>query len=110
MRLKGFQESIDLKKNFQLAISPKGCRGRRGKTVIVILNWHDVFVEGGHAMYAPGSGHNSHSVRFAPRKIYFISVFILLIRRKATEALIHRVGNYPDLLPEMARYRCPLVI
>ena len=26
----------------------------------------------------------------------FISIFILLTRRKATEALIHRVGNYPD--------------
>ena len=23
---------------------------------------------------------------------------------------IHRVGNYPDLLPEMPRYCCPLVI
>ena len=30
---------------------------------------------------------------------YFISIFILLTRRKATVALIHRVGNYPDLLP-----------
>ena len=36
--------------------------------------------------------------------IYFISTFILLTRRKATEALIHRVGNYLDLLPEMPRY------
>ena len=42
--------------------------------------------------------------------IYFISIFILLTRRKATEALIHRVGNYPDLLPEMPRYCCQLVI
>ena len=41
---------------------------------------------------------------------YFISIFILLTRRKATEALIHRVGNYPDLLPEIPRYCCPLVI
>ena len=40
----------------------------------------------------------------------FISIFILLTRRKATEALIHRVSNYPDLLPEMPRYCCPLVI
>ena len=24
------------------------------------------------------------------------------------EALIHRVGNYPDLLPEIPRYCCPL--
>ena len=31
---------------------------------------------------------------------YFICIFILLTRRKATEALRHRVGNYPDLLPE----------
>ena len=41
---------------------------------------------------------------------YFISIFILLTCRKATEALIHRVGNYPDLLPEIPRYCCPLVI
>ena len=41
---------------------------------------------------------------------YFISIFILLTRRKATEALIHRVGNYPDLLPEIPRYCCLLVI
>ena len=41
---------------------------------------------------------------------YFISIFILLSCRKATEALIHRVSNYPDLLPEMPRYCCPLVI
>ena len=26
-----------------------------------------------------------------------------MTRRKATEALIHRVGNYPDLLPEIPR-------
>ena len=38
---------------------------------------------------------------------YFISMFILLTRRKATEALIHRVGNYSDLLPEIPRYCCP---
>ena len=41
---------------------------------------------------------------------YFISIFILLTRRKATEALIHRIGNYPDLLPEIPRYCCSLVI
>ena len=41
---------------------------------------------------------------------YFISICIFLTRRKATEALIHRVGNYPDLLPEIPRYCCPLVI
>ena len=40
----------------------------------------------------------------------FISIFILLTRRKATEALSHRVSNYLDLLPEMPRYCCPLVI
>ena len=41
---------------------------------------------------------------------FFFSIFILLTRRKPTEALIHRVSNYPDLLPEMPRYRCSLVI
>ena len=40
----------------------------------------------------------------------FISIVILLTRRKATEALIHRVSNYPDLLPEMPRYCCPVEI
>ena len=47
------------------------------------------------------------------QKIYFlifISMFILMTRRKATEALIHRVSNYHDLLPKMPRYCCPLVI
>ena len=45
-----------------------------------------------------------------PYFYYLISIFILLIRKKATKKLIHRVGNYPDLLPEMPRYCCPLVI
>ena len=35
---------------------------------------------------------------------FFISIFVLLTRRKATEALIHKVGNYPDLVPEIPRY------
>ena len=30
--------------------------------------------------------------------------------QEATEALIHRLRNYPDLLPEMPRYCCLLVI
>ena len=42
--------------------------------------------------------------------IYFISIFILLSRRKATEALTRMVGNYPNLLSEIPRYCCPLVI
>ena len=40
----------------------------------------------------------------------FIAIFILLAHREAMEALLHRLGNYPDLLPEMPRYCCPLVI
>ena len=40
----------------------------------------------------------------------FISIFILLTRRKATEALIRRVSNYPDLLPKIPRYCSPLVV
>ena len=42
--------------------------------------------------------------------ILFISIFILLTCRKATEALINRVSNYLDLLSEMPRYCCLLVI
>ena len=43
---------------------------------------------------------------------YFIYIFIFLTHRKATEALLLRVrvSNYPDLLPEMPRYCCPLVM
>ena len=33
---------------------------------------------------------------------YFISIFILLIPKKATETLIHKVSNYQDLLPDFA--------
>ena len=36
--------------------------------------------------------------------IYFISIFILLTCKKAMKTLIHRVGNYPDLLLEIPRY------
>ena len=42
--------------------------------------------------------------------IYFMFVSILLTRRKATEAIIHRPSNYPDVLPEMPRHCCPLEI
>ena len=42
--------------------------------------------------------------------IYFISIFILLTRRKATEALIHMVSNYPDLLPKISKYYFSLKI
>ena len=42
--------------------------------------------------------------------IFLILIFILLTRRKAIQALIQRVSNYPDLLPKMPRYCCPLVI
>ena len=50
----------------------------------------------------------NHSIKTVLLKL--ISIFILLIHRKATEALIHRVSNYPDLLPEIPRYCRPLVI
>ena len=39
---------------------------------------------------------------------YFISIFILLTCRKATEVLINRARNYPNLLLEMPRY-CSLL-
>ena len=41
---------------------------------------------------------------------YFISIFVFLTHRKAMEVLIHRVGNYPDLLLEIPRYCCLPVI
>ena len=44
------------------------------------------------------------------KTLLFHFFYFLLTRRKAAEALIHRVGNYPDLLPEIPRYCCPLVI
>ena len=40
----------------------------------------------------------------------FISTFILLTRWKATEALIHRISNYPNLLQERPKYCSPLEI
>ena len=43
-------------------------------------------------------------------RFFFIAIFILLTHRKATEALIHMASNYPDLLPQMPRYYCPVEI
>ena len=44
----------------------------------------------------------------------FIFLFYLYIyppnSQESDEALIHRVSNFPDLLPEMPRYCCLLVI
>ena len=42
--------------------------------------------------------------------IYYISIFILLVRRKAMEARIYRAGNYLDLPLEMPRYCCLLKV
>ena len=41
--------------------------------------------------------------------IIFISIFVLLTRSKATEAL-YRASNYPELLPEIPRYCFPVEI
>ena len=30
--------------------------------------------------------------------------------QESDEGAIHRVNNYPDLLPEMPRYCCPLIV
>ena len=52
-------------------------------------------------------------------KSFFISFFLFFYfylyiyppdSQKATKVLIHRVSNYPDLLSEMPRYCCLLVI
>ena len=44
----------------------------------------------------------------------FIIFFYLYIyppdSQESDGGAIHRVSNYPDLLPEMPRYCCPLVI
>ena len=45
---------------------------------------------------------------------YFYFYFYLYIyppdSQESDGGAIHRVSNYPDLLPEMPRYCCPLVI
>ena len=41
---------------------------------------------------------------------YFNSIVIPPTRRNVTEALIHRISNHHDLLPEIPRYCCLLVI
>ena len=38
----------------------------------------------------------------------YIFIFILLNRKKAREARIRRVSDYPNLLPEMPKYCCSL--
>ena len=58
----------------------------------------------------PSSEPGEHWVAVYLFFYYFISIFILLTRRKAMEALIHRLGNYPALLPEIPKYCCPLVL
>ena len=42
--------------------------------------------------------------------LFYLCIYPLGYRRKATEVLIERPSNYPDLLPEMPRYCCPLEI
>ena len=42
--------------------------------------------------------------------LFLFNLSILLTHSKATEALIQRASNYPDLLPEMPRFCCPLEI
>ena len=46
--------------------------------------------------------------------IYFIYLFYLYIyppdSQERDRGAIHSVGNYPDLLPKIPRYCCPLVI
>ena len=52
--------------------------------------------------------------RNANRYFLFFFYFNLYIyppdSQESDGGAIHRVGNYPDLLPEMPRYCCPLVI
>ena len=44
---------------------------------------------------------------------YFFLFYLYIyppVSQESDGGAIHRVGNYPDLLPEMPRYCCPLVI
>ena len=46
-------------------------------------------------------------------KFYFIYFYLYIYPPDSQESAggaIHRVSNYPDLLPEMPRYCCPLEI
>ena len=55
------------------------------------------------------------------RKVYYLSFFFFFFffyfnlyiyppdSQESDGGAIHRVSNYPDLLPEMPRYCCPLV-
>ena len=42
--------------------------------------------------------------------MFFYLYLYFLDWEESDGGAIHRVGNYPDLLPEMPRYCCPLVI
>ena len=51
--------------------------------------------------------------KFHFKSFLFIYLFYLYTYPpdpQETETLMHKVGNYSDLLPEMLRYCCPLVI
>ena len=44
-------------------------------------------------------------------KLYFIYLYIYPPDSQESDGgAIHRASNYPDLLPEIRRYCCPLVI
>ena len=56
------------------------------------------------------------AARDAVAKFYYFFLFYLYLyiyppdSQESDRGAIHRVSNYPDLLPEMPRYCCPLVV
>ena len=61
-----------------------------------------------------GKNRNPNEEMSVDDDIFFYFYFNLYIyppdSQESDGGAIHRVGNYPDLLPEMPRYCCPLVI
>ena len=57
-------------------------------------------------------GQWAHNSNMDMLKFHFIFLFIFLIYSKASEALFieQLSSNYPDLLPEMPSYCCPVEI
>ena len=66
--------------------------------------------------YVRGLSISGDCFKFGLKVIYFLFFYLFSFyiyppdSQESDGGAIHRVGNYPDLLPEMPRYCCPLVI
>ena len=66
-------------------------------------------------MMQRGISYGQAAIGYRPHLVFlFIYYFYLYIypsdSQESDGGALHRVSNYPDLLPEMPRYCCPLVI